>query len=189
MSDIPALTHDTGFGIFRVSEDGLDVEGCPPPELWVAYGGGLKRVGETWGKAWGDFLNAFEDAFPELDWRQFVDDDDLKNNTSSNYKRAMRVFPKDRRRTEGGKVKLTHLVRLSWNTITDEEREMYLDRVEAEDLTCNELYQLMSPKPQAIELEGHIRWRGDCALYLLDVGNVDIPDGKYKVRLERIEEE
>ena len=184
MTDLPALTHDTGSGVFRVTLDedavGLTVEGEPKLDEWVAYGNGIQHVGVVWGYVWGDFLNAFEDTFPDLDWHQFVDASDYTKGTSSNYKRVTRVFPPDKRRL--GRVDISHLVRLSWDTYTDEEREMYLNRVEQEGLTCNELYQLLSPKPEAIELEGTVRlWRD--ALYLLDIGNVDIPDGRYKLKL------
>ena len=186
MTDLPALTHDTGSGVFRVTLDedtvGLTVEGKPRLDEWVAYGNGIKRVGEVWGYVWGDFLNAFEKEFGNL-WYQFVDASDYVKGTSLNYKRVTRVFPPDKRRL--GRVDISHLVRLSWDTYTDEDREMYLDRVEEEGMTSNELNQLLSPKPEAIEFEGYIEGSVDLRLDYIAVPP-GTPFGKYKVKLTPI---
>lgn len=143
MSDalIPAMSHDLeNLGSFQYCEDGLRVVGNPPPEAWIAYGEGLRRVGRSWQWNWGDFLNEMEKRFGEL-WMSVVEQEDYDKGTAYNYKRTCEAFPKERRRA--GRVDFSHFVRLVGRP--EDEQEAWLDRVEADGLSCNRLYQLLSP--------------------------------------------
>jgi len=173
MTDLPVLS---GNGVFHAREDGLTIRGTPPRESFVGYGEGLARVWRAMPWILGDFFNAWESAYGDEWYQVALNTDEYSVNTIENYMRAARSFPPHRRRI--GRVHPSKFVRIAH--FEEEEQERLLDQIEQEGLTSNELNQLLSPKPEAIEFETIVpEWSE--GLYIRAPSRV--PAGKYRVRL------